>query len=142
VLSIYNSSALKERDISMTQAIRSYIGSFANTSRNNRILFSIPIVNLIRREILEERYVKTGLEIESAQMKIVLTERKVMHRDFLLGMGIQAIVALVSIYIMKFFQSRLVPLSAFATFGINAAISLPFHFYEANHITIKTEKKD
>lgn len=112
----------------MVHALMSSIGSVRNTRRNNLILFSLPVVNLLRRKILERQYEK-GVRSLLTRLDYSNAGRRVFQNDFLIGMGIQATVAMIAA--RRIFSSPRpggLTLGIFAIFAISAALSLPFHF--------------
>lgn len=111
----------------MAQAIMSYIRAIPNTQMNNRILFSIPVVNFLRRYALEQQWFQ-NIRAETSEKQHWNDQQRIFQKDYLMGMGVQTVIALASASTIFFFQFPVISLSAFTIFGINAALSLPFHF--------------
>ena len=120
----------------MVHAVMSYIRSVPNTRINNLVLYSIPLINLLRRHVLEEQCfpAMTSTLSDPSQLNILNAKRRVFQNDYLLGMGIQTAIAAITLAVTFRgfpFQSRnvlLASLGAFAVVSLNVATSLTYHF--------------
>jgi hypothetical protein len=107
----------------MVHALMSAIGSIRSNPRNNLILFSLPVINLLRRKILERQY-KELMRAPGAPSDYLNHGRRIFQTDFLIGIGIQTTVTMIAAIFSSCRPGRLI----LAIFAFNAAISLPCHF--------------
>ena len=114
----------------MVHALMSFIATTPNNGIASWVLYTVPVVNLLRRRAQEQQWFQAA-STERSNLKSLNADREVFQKEFLVGMAIQTMIALIAAG-MFFSQPRLAPLSAFAIFSINAAVSLPYHFYAAN----------
>ncbi len=115
---------------------------------NNIFLFSIPVVNLITRREKENQYFEAATRNLTSVSRLLQlnAERKKFQKDYLIGMGIQAIVAISALALKILFPlpSRIgaAAILAFACFSLNANISLPMHFILGNvTISVNDQQK-
>jgi hypothetical protein len=120
--------------ICMLNALMSCIGSIPNTQGYNVILYSLPVINLLRRSFQEQQWFQAA-QASLAEPNVLMNvnmQRRSFQKDFNAGLVFQIMMACVTAPIIYSSQPRLLPLCAFVIFSINAAISLPYHWYQAN----------
>lgn len=105
---------------------------------NNIFLFSIPVVNLITRREKENQYFEAAMKNlpSVGRLPQLNAERKKFQKDYLIGMGIQAFIAISALALKILFPlpsaMGAAAVLAFACFSLNANISLPMHFFLGN----------
>jgi len=117
---------------------------------NNIILFTVPVVNMVVRHGKEKRIVEAmGRCLPTAgpfqgdeqavfrgQIDLLNAQRAVVQKEFLIGLALQVATAVASLALFFLFSvsgvAGVIPLALFCLLGINASISLPFHFFSSN----------
>ena len=121
----------------MTSAIQSWLAAVPNNPWSNLVLFTVPVINMLYRNVKEKENYKASQQKLSymPELALLIAERAAFQNEYLCGFFIQCAVA--GVLSKKILSSPprsvgAATLCLFAIFSINAAVSPLLHFYEAN----------